>query len=414
MMNSESLEPAGCWRTTLALALPMLLASLGTSIANIALPTLADAFAVTFSQVQWVAIAYLAAMTVSTVVVGWLADKYGHKRMLIISLSLFAVAALLSAVAPTLAALVAARAVQGAGAAFLMTLSMTLMRELASGKSIGRAMGILVTVSAVGTAMGPSLGGVLIPLVGWRGIFLIQLPLATLALVVAVAVLPRVGQSAVSSPARLGRILNKALARTLAINLLVAAVMMTTLVVGPFYLSLGLGLQAAAVGLVMSVGPLVAIFSGAPSGRLVDSWGTQRALMIGLVMVATGALSLASLPHFFGVGGYVLALIVLTPGYQLVQAANTTAALRDVVKDRRGTVSGLIVLSRNIGLIGGASAMGAVFAFGVGAEDVASANAAAIARGMQLTFLIAAGLIGASLWVARTRWPTVQAAGRAH
>ena len=58
--------------------------------------------------------------------------------------------------------------------------------------------------------------------------------------------------------------------------------------------------------------------------------------------------------------------------------------------------------------------MGAVFAFGVGAEDVASANAAAIARGMQLTFLIAAGLIGASLWVARTRWPTVQAAGRAH
>jgi len=66
MMNSESLEPAGCWRTTLALALPMLLASLGTSIANIALPTLADAFAVTFSQVQWVAIAYLAAMTVST------------------------------------------------------------------------------------------------------------------------------------------------------------------------------------------------------------------------------------------------------------------------------------------------------------------------------------------------------------
>lgn len=91
---------------------------------------------------------------------------------------------------------------------------------------------------------------------------------------------------------------------------------------------------------------------------------------------------------------------MLTPGYQLFQAANNTAALADVSKDRRGTVSGLLGLSRNIGLIAGASVMGAVFALGAGMANVTFADPAAIGAGMRLAFLTAGGLMIAAFLVA--------------
>src|SRR5262245_13305953 len=88
--------------TTATLALSMLLAALGSSIANIALPTLAAAFAAPFPLVQGVVVAYLAALTVSTVIVGRLGDRYGLKRMHLTGLGLFAVASLLCGLAPNL------------------------------------------------------------------------------------------------------------------------------------------------------------------------------------------------------------------------------------------------------------------------------------------------------------------------
>lgn len=157
-------------RITITLALAMLLASLGTSIANVALPTLAEVFSAPFAQVQAVVVAYLAALTVSVVIAGRLGDNYGLKPMLALGLSVFALASLLCAVAPNLWLLIGARTLQGTGAAFLMTLPMALMRQTASETHMGRAMGLLGTVSALGTALGPSLGGLLIP-AGWRGIF---------------------------------------------------------------------------------------------------------------------------------------------------------------------------------------------------------------------------------------------------
>lgn len=385
---------------TVTLALAMLLAALGTSIANIALPALADAFSAPFAEVQAVVVAYLAALTVCVVIAGRLGDSRGLKPMLVAGLTLFAVASLLCAVAPSLSLLIAARALQGAGAAFLMTLSMALLRQTASEARVGRAMGMLGTVSALGTALGPSLGGLLIPVTGWRGIFWVQVPVAALTLILAIIMLPT-GPVRERGPAiRLRSVMTRNLAPNLLVNILVAAVMMTTLVVGPFYLSGGLGLTARQVGFVMTVGPVISIFSGIPSGRMVDAWGSNRMLGGGLVLLATGALLLAFLPNGIGVAGYVLSIIVLTPGYQLLQAANNTAALADISKDRRGTVSGLLALSRNIGLITGASAMGAVFAFAVGTEELTRAAPLAIASGMRFTFLLAGALMLAALALA--------------
>lgn len=385
---------------TITLALSMLLASLGTSIANIALPALAEGFSAPFPQVQAVVVAYLAALTVSVVIAGRLGDSHGLKRMLVAGLAVFTVAALLCALAPSLSLLTGARALQGIGAAFLMTLSMALMRQTASEARVGRAMGLLGTVSALGTALGPSLGGVLIPLAGWRGIFWVQAPLAGLALMLAIAMLAADPAREKAPPAKPWVALNRRLLPNLVVNLLVAAVMMTTLVVGPFFLGIGLGLTTTQTGFVMAVGPVISIVSGVPSGRLVDAWGSDRMLAIGLALLVTGAFLLALLPNEIGVVGYVLSIIVLTPGYQLFQAANNTAALAVVAKKQRGTVSGLLSLSRNIGLIAGASAMGAVFAFGAGTEEFARATAPAIASGMRLTFLLAGGMMLVAIGVA--------------
>ncbi|MCL6328933.1 MFS transporter [Pectobacterium carotovorum subsp. carotovorum] len=383
--------------STITLALAIVSASLGTSIANIALPTLTEAFSAPFAQVQAVVIAYLAAMALSVVIAGHLGDRYGLKPVFITGLGLFALASLLCAIAPQLWQLIAARAFQGIGAAFLMTLGMALLRQTAGENHVGRAMGILGTVSALGTALGPSVGGFLLAIAGWRSLFWLQIPLVTIVLFMAFTLLPA---TPVKEKAALSgglQLRNTTLLPNLTINAAVTAIIMTTLIVGPYYLGLGLGLKETLVGLVMAIGPAVATFSGIPSGRLVDTWGFRRALIAGLSLVITGTFMLAILPTMLGVTGYILAIIVLTPGYQLFQAANNTATLAEVPGNQRGTVSGLLNLSRNIGLIVGASLMGQIFALGVGTEDFAHAPSASLAHGMQLTFFLAGGIIVAAI-----------------
>ncbi len=382
---------------TAALGLSMLMASLGMSITSIALPDLSLAFAVSLQEVQAVVVSYLAAMTASVLLAGRLGDRFGMRRMLLSGIGLFALAALLCASAPGLWWLVAARMLHGIGAAFLMTLSMALMRQTAEPARLGRAMGVLGTISALGTALGPSLGGLLLPVAGWRGIFWIQVPIALFALLLASATLPRAARAGEGNSPGFLVVFDRRLLPNLSINLLVAAVMMATLVVGPFYLSLRLGLTATGVGLVMAFGPAISILSGVPAGRLVDRAGSRAMLTAGLVLMITGALLLAVLPNSIGIPGYVLAIGVLTPGYQLFQSANNTITLADVGADRRGTVSGLLTLSRNLGLIAGASVMGAVFSLGAGTGDLAHAGFAAMGAGMQATFLLAAVLLLAAI-----------------
>jgi MFS family permease len=186
----------------------------------------------------------------------------------------------------------------------------------------------------------------------------------------------------------------------LATSTLVLTVAMATLVVGPFYLSRALGLDPAAVGLVMSTGPIFSALSGVPSGRLVDRLGAPAMSTVGLVAMALGSAALAALPATFGVAGYVAALAVLTPGYQLFQAANNTTVMMDVQPDQRGVISGLLNLSRNLGGITGAAVMGAVFAIASGTVEIAAAAPAAVTGGMRVTFVVAGILILAALGIA--------------
>ncbi|MCW8138319.1 MAG: MFS transporter [Planctomycetota bacterium] len=440
-----------------SLALSVLLPSLATSSANVALPTLTRAFGASFPQVQWVVLAYLLTVTTLVVSAGRLGDLIGRRRLLLAGVAVFTGASLLGGAAPGLWTLIAARAAQGLGAAAMLGLAMAFVGEAVPRARAGSAMGLLGAMSAIGTTLGPSLGGLLIAELGWRAVLLVNAPLGGLTLLLAWRHLPpdrpAAGDGAVAFdvPGALllgltlaalalattagdgrgaaldGTLLGVAAAGLglfvlvearapsplispsvlrerarwggLVTSAVVSTVMMTTLIVGPFHLSRALGLGVAEVGAVMSVGPLVAAVASLPAGRLVDRLGVRRTSLAGLAGLAAGTLVLAATPPTLGVGGYVAPIVLATCGYALFQTANNTGVMADVRPDERGVVSGALNLSRNVGLLAGASVMGSVFALATGAVDVATAAAEAVAGGTRTTFGVATALVALALTV---------------
>lgn len=393
-------SPQGVRGILAALSLSMLLSSLGISIANVGLPALATAFHASFQAVQWVLLCYLLAVTTCIIGIGRLGDSLNRRRLLLAGIALFTAASLACALAPQLWLLLAARLAQGLGGAVMMSIAMALAGEALGTEKIGRAMGLLGTMSAVGTALGPSLGGALLcyslAMTLGRGNFGALNLALMLGALLAGALFIGVERRAASPLLAPTMFRHPALTAGLAASALVMTVMTATLVVGPFYLSRALGLSAAQVGLVMSAGPAVAILTGIPAGYLVDRFGSQRIAQFGLAAVAAGA-ALLSLLSRVGVLGYVAPIALLTTGYALFQVANNTMLMKDLFPERRGLIAGMVNLARNLGAITGASAMGALFY--LASQRVAGAAAAA-AYGMQVTYGVAALLALAALLIA--------------
>ncbi|QKV63979.1 MFS transporter [Pseudomonas sp. 43A] len=451
-MPREPLSTPARWALT-SLALSMLMPSLDTSIANAGLPILATAFDATFQQVQWIVLAYLLAITTLIVSVGRLGDGFGRRRLLLIGIGIFTSASLACAMAPGLGWLIGARAVQGVGAAIMFALTVALVADAVPKARAGSAMGLLATMSATGTSLGPSLGGLLMTHVGWQAIFLLNVPLGLLNAWLVYRYLPAdraagprvafdysgsvvlvltlaayalamtlegftvplllaslcgaglfvmIEKKAKAPLIRLSLFADRRLSSSLALTLLVTTVMMTTLVVGPFYLSRGLGLSSAVVGLALSIGPLLSAFGGVPAGRLVDRFGARRIVPGALFSMACGCALLALLPMSLGLPGYLLPIAVVAVGYALFQAANNTGLMAGVRQEQRGVVSAMLGLARNLGLITGAAVMGAVFALAAG--DPTQAPATSIASGLHITFGVAVALMAMALITSRAQF----------
>ncbi|MEO8361591.1 MAG: MFS transporter [Vicinamibacteria bacterium] len=462
--DQDAESPAPSWALA-PLSLSMLMPSLGTSIANVSLPELARVFDASFQDVQWIVLAYLISLTSLIVSAGRLGDVVGRRRLLLMGITVFTGSSFLCGAASTLWLLVAARAAQGIGAAMMTALTLALVGETAPSAGIGAAMGLLGAMSAIGTTLGPSLGGLLIATLGWRSIFFINIPFGLVTLLLAHRHLPADRDQSEGTRAKLdlagtatltltlvayalamtfghghfgwlnaawlfaailgvglflaieqraaspliGQTIfrNGALGANLTTSVMVSTVMMAMLVVAPFYLSRSLHLDAPLVGLVLSVGPLVAAFTGVPAGRAVDRFGPHRMAMAGLTGMLCAVLALAVIPAVTGIAGFLVPIIVLTGSYAVFQAANNTAIMTDARPDQRGVISGMLSLSRNLGLISGASVMGAVFAAASGVTDVSAAAPAAIATGMRVTFGGAAVLITLAMGVGRRSTPTM-------
>jgi EmrB/QacA subfamily drug resistance transporter len=156
------------------------------SVTSVALPAIRDSYSAGAADVQWVVNAYLLPLSALLLLGGAVGDHYGRRRLLIVGTSLFALASLTCALAPSLPLLLAARAVQGIGAALLLPNSLALLNAAFSGEERGRAVGIWAAAGAAAAAVAPLIGGWLVGSVGWPAIFYINLPLALGAILLAI------------------------------------------------------------------------------------------------------------------------------------------------------------------------------------------------------------------------------------
>jgi EmrB/QacA subfamily drug resistance transporter len=174
----------GRW-VLLATVLGSAIASIDATVVGIALPAIGRDFGAGLAALQWVVTAYTLTLAGLLLLAGALGDKYGRKKVFLIGVVWFAVASLLSGVAPSVEFLIGARALQGIGAALLTPGSLAILEAVFRPDDRGRAIGAWSGFSGIGTAIGPFLGGWLVQAVSWRLIFVINLPLA--AIVVAIA-----------------------------------------------------------------------------------------------------------------------------------------------------------------------------------------------------------------------------------
>ncbi len=445
------------------LSLAILLSQLGTNIINVALPTLVKSLGVDFGAVQWVVVSYLLVVTALIVGVGRFGDQLGKKRLYLWGLAVFMAASVLCALSTSLPLLIAGRAGQGLGGAILMALSFAFVGEVFPKERTGFAMGVLSTMVSFGIALGPSLGSLALAAFGWQAVFWVNLPFGLLAFLLVSRYLPNAvdapkhpvvpaarfdwlgtillastlgayalamtfaGKQGFDAPLvlqlglgalvglalflavqvkarapllKLSMFGNVLLSTSMFMSVLVYAVMMATLVLGPFFLSKALGLDTRMVGLVMTVGPLAAAIMGVPAGTLADRIGARLAMVIGLALFTIGAFAMSWVSRDGGVPIYIVAILFISVGLAFFQTPNNTAVMTDARPEQRGLVSGLLALARNLGLITGASLMGALFASVAG--DTATATPDLVTEAMRFAFRIAASMAAAAFLLSLT------------
>ena len=174
--------PAGRW-VLAATIVGSGMATLDGTVVNVALPALGRSFGAQVAGLQWVLTAYLITLSAFLLLGGALGDRFGRRRVFLVGTAWFSAASLLCAVAPTLGVLVAARALQGVGAALLVPGSLAILEATFVPGDRGRAIGAWTGLGGVATALGPLVGGWLVTAASWRYIFVLNLPLAAVVLV---------------------------------------------------------------------------------------------------------------------------------------------------------------------------------------------------------------------------------------
>jgi EmrB/QacA subfamily drug resistance transporter len=176
------------------------LAFIDGTVVNVGLPSIGASFHGGAADLQWVINAYLLPLSTLLLIGGAAGDRFGRTRLLVIGTVAFAIASVACAGAPSLPWLLAARAVQGTSAALLMPNSLAILGVAFSGEEKGRAIGIWAAAGAVMAAIGPVLGGWLIDTVGWRSIFLLNVPVAIAAVVLALRFVPNIHRDTKPAP----------------------------------------------------------------------------------------------------------------------------------------------------------------------------------------------------------------------
>jgi EmrB/QacA subfamily drug resistance transporter len=366
---TRAAHPSGSLAATI---LGSSLAFIDGSVVNVGLPAIERDLAssgASGASIGWLINAYLLPLGALVLLGGVVGDRYGRKRMFLAGMALFSVASLACALAPGFAWLLAARAVQGVGAALLMPASLALLGAAFSGEARGRAVGTWAAAGAITGALGPLAGGWLIDAVGWRAIFLVNLPIAAGA---AWLGWRDVDESRSGDPAPLD--IGGALLATAGLGLLTYGL---TVVAAHESGAAGAAVGAAGPGL-----GLAALGAGAASlGAFValEAHLGRRAMMP-LALFGTSSfvgVSILTLCLYAALGG----MVVLLP-YLLIRSGGYSAA---------GAGAALLPLSIAMGL--GSRAAGRL-AERVGARTLLTAGPIVVAVGFALFLRVGAGPIG--------------------
>ncbi|HWJ02691.1 MAG TPA: MFS transporter [Verrucomicrobiae bacterium] len=404
-------SPRFRWFVLANVSLGTFMATLDSSIVNVALPTISSQLSADLPTVQWVVAAYLLTISSLLPVFGRIADLFGRKKIYSSGFLLFTLGSLLCGISNSIWFLVSMRVIQAIGAAMMMANSAAIVTSVFPPKERGRALGLIGTVVALGSLTGPALGGILVGLAGWRSIFYLNLPIGIIAYIAAQIVLPRdnpnqakesfdfagaflftlgmitlllgisnghdwgwtslpvlsalllgvlclgmfiVTESKVKHP-----LIDISLFRIRAFwagnlaGLLSFVAMFSNTMLMPFYLQHILGYNPSMVGLLMTSFPVVMAVVAPVSGHISDRTGPVILTTGGLVTSALGLLYLANLTATASAWQVIPGPVLMGLGAGMFNSPNNSSVMGSVPPPKLGVASGINALVRNVGMVSG-------------------------------------------------------------
>jgi EmrB/QacA subfamily drug resistance transporter len=430
---ASSKEPyAKRWKALIVLALSLLIISLDNTILNTALPALRDDLGASGGDLQWIVDAYILVFAGLLLTAGSLGDRFGRKRALQVGLTVFAVGSISSALATSVDALTASRALMGIGGAFIMPSTLSIITVMFPPGERAKAIGAWGAISGLGIVLGPLAGGALLEVFDWSAVFWLNVPIALIAIVAGLklvpesrdpvarridlpgAVLSMVGltaivwaiieapvagwtDSSVLAAAGLGTAAMAAFlawqrhtphpmldlsvfrnprfsASSAALSLLFAALLGSVFLLTQHLQSV-LGYSPLEAGLAITPLGIAVIATSIVSTRLAERHGAKVLVSLGMATVAGGLLVLAAVSADSGYAPIAASLVLLGLGIGMAMAPATDAIMGSVALEHSSVGSAMNDTTRMMGGALGVAIMGSVLS-GRYAADMAEPLAA--------------------------------------
>ncbi len=404
MEVADGLPPNERWRAMLAVAIAVAMSVLVTSIANIALPTIARDMGATPGASIWVVNAYQLAVTVTLLPFASMGDIYGHRRIYIWGLVVYTAASLLCALAPSLPVLVIGRVVQGFGGAGIMSVNGALVRFIYPREALGRGIGFNALVVAGSSAAGPSVAAAIMSVLSWPWLFALQVPAGVVALLLAYCFLPRTPLaghpfdplSAVLNAVTFGLFITAldgigrgqapatvlvelavsiavgwffvhrqytlaapmlpvdlfrrpAFALSVATAICAHAAQLIAFVTLPFYFQYVGGMSPIEIGVLITPWPAALVIMAPIAGRLADRHSAGLLGGFGLAVMTMGLLLVLFMPEPPARIDVAWRLAVCGIGFGFFQSPNNRLMIASAPRDRAGAGSGMLSTSRLLG-----------------------------------------------------------------
>jgi len=419
MEPSNKIDYKMKWYIMAAVAMGIFLATIDSSIVNLALPTLVRELHTDFPTVQWVVLGYLLGLTALMLSVGRLADIRGKKPLYIAGFVIFTIGSVLCGLSPTIYALILFRIVQSIGAAMILALGSAIVTENFPPEERGRALGIYGTAVSIGIVIGPTLGGLLIDAFSWRWIFFVNLPVGIIGTLMAIRYIPAIkprggqrfdiwgsltmvagllclligltwGQNIGFSEIRILGLFSGSLIFFLAflyieahiedpiidLSLFLDEKFSVGLITGfitffviagiillmPFYLENVLGYDTRQVGLMLAIVPIAMGIIAPIAGSVSDRVGTRPITVVGLFILLVGYVGLSTMSVDTTVSQYILLFLPIGLGMGIFQSPNNSAIMGSAPQERLGVVSGMLAITRTLGQTTGIALLGAFWA----------------------------------------------------